>query len=295
MKKRKTRISGEVTSSHQNCLPSIGPTCQAAVMVWPLAASTPIPAANASQNPTAISSRCSRRRMRKPPTTINTSARTSAGDSGPHHSASGSARCAPRRRKHSTRPKFDGLKMWLATHADQILREQSDRGRSREDPPALHAPPVAVLRARHSEDERDAIAGQQCARRPHDHVLASERDRELENAGSDERDEDLGDRQAEVEGDLAEHLQRDDHGCEMQPRVAERGQQDRVLRAPEAQRRAFRLARARSFGAHRTAACGNEKALDSRSKTARGVSAIGQYGRQWPSLRPATTLSSPSC
>ena len=29
MKKRKTRISGEVTSSHQNCLPSIGPTCQA--------------------------------------------------------------------------------------------------------------------------------------------------------------------------------------------------------------------------------------------------------------------------
>ena len=70
-----------------------------------------MPAAKASQKPTAIPTRWSRRRMRKPPTTISTSATTSAGDNGPHHSASGSARSAPRSRKQSTRPKFDGLKM----------------------------------------------------------------------------------------------------------------------------------------------------------------------------------------
>ena len=111
MKKRKTRISGDETSSHQNSAPSIGPTCHAAVIVCPLAASTPIPAANASQNPTAIPTRCRRRRMRNPPATMSTSAMTSAGESGPHQSASGSARCAPRSRKQRTRPKFDGLKM----------------------------------------------------------------------------------------------------------------------------------------------------------------------------------------
>ena len=109
MKKRKTRISGEVTRSHQNSLPSIGPTCQGAVMVWPLAARTAMPAANATQKPTATPTRCSRRRMRKPPTTMSTSANTREGESGPHQSASGSARDAPRSRKQRTRPKFDGL------------------------------------------------------------------------------------------------------------------------------------------------------------------------------------------
>ena len=110
---------------------------------------------------------------------------------------------------------------------------------------------------------------------------------------SDERDEDLGDRQAEVERDLAEHLQRDDHGCEMQPRVADRRQQDRVLRAPEAQRRAYGWR-----GRAHSALIVLRRVATRRPSTAgrrlpEGQSAIGQYWRQWPSLRPATTLSSP--
>jgi hypothetical protein len=110
MKKRNTRISGDETSSHQKSAPSIGPTCHAAVMVWPLRASTPMPAANASQKPTAIPTRCSRRRIAKPPATMSASAKTSAGESGPHQRASGSARLDPSSRKQRTRPKFEGLK-----------------------------------------------------------------------------------------------------------------------------------------------------------------------------------------
>ncbi len=126
----------------------------------------------------------------------------------------------------------------LSSNPDEVLREQSDRGRRREDPGAVHAPPVAVLGAGHTKDEGDAVAGQEGARGPHEHALGSERDRDLEDRGREERNEDLRDRQLEVEGHLAEDLQRDDHACEMQPRVAHRRQQHRVVRAPDPYRRA---------------------------------------------------------
>ena len=70
----------------------------------------------------------------------------------------------------------------MPAEADQVLREDRDRGGAGEDPPALHAPPVAVLGARDPQDEGDAVAGQERARRPHDHVLAVEGDRELDAA-----------------------------------------------------------------------------------------------------------------
>ena len=104
---------------------------------------------------------------------------------------------------------------------DQVLREQRDGGGAGEDPPAVHAPPVAVLRAGHAEDEGDAVSGQERARRPEDHVLAPERDPHLEHRAGQQRDEDLGDREAEVERHLPEDLQRDDHGREVEPRVAD--------------------------------------------------------------------------
>ncbi len=168
------------------------------------------------------------RRIAKPPATMSASASTSAGESGPHQNASGSARSGPSSRKHGTRPKFDGLKMWRPRNVDQVLREQRDGGRRREDPPAVHAPPVAVLGTRHAQDESDAVPGQERARRPHEHALASERDRDLEDGGREERDEDLGDRQAEAERRLSENLQRDDDRGEVQARVASRRKQDRV-------------------------------------------------------------------
>ena len=110
MKKRKTRISGENTSTRQNCQSSTGPRCQRAVIAWPLAASTARPAANVTQKPIAIPSRRRRSRIASPPATMIATASASQHDIGPHQNSSGSASSGPSRRKQSTRPKFEGLK-----------------------------------------------------------------------------------------------------------------------------------------------------------------------------------------
>ena len=111
MKKRKTRTSGEVTRSHHRSTPAIGPRCHAAVISCPVAASTATPAANVSQKPAAIPTRCSRERIASPPPTMSASASASHTDIGPHQNASGSACSGPRSTKQSTSPKFEGLKM----------------------------------------------------------------------------------------------------------------------------------------------------------------------------------------
>ena len=178
MKNRKTRISGRGDEQPPEVRPPIGPRCQRAVIAWPDAARTPTPAAKVSQNaagdPQQLQPRQDdqpadddqRQREHEPRTDI-----------GPHQKSSGSARSGRAARSTATRPKFDGLKTWPSARADHVLgQERHGRGRG-EDPPAVHAPPVAVLGARHAEDERHAVAGEQRARRPHQHPLAPERDR----------------------------------------------------------------------------------------------------------------------
>ena len=59
-------------------------------------------------------------------------------------------------------------------------------------------------------------------------MLLPEGDPDLDHGAGEQRDEDLRDRQLEVEGDLPEDLERDDHRGQVQPRVAQLGQQDRV-------------------------------------------------------------------
>jgi hypothetical protein len=125
-------------------------------------------------------------------------------------------------------PDVRGVEDVASADADDVLREQGDRRHSCEDPPPAQAPPVAVLRSGDAQDERDAVAGQQGARRPHDHALPAERDRDLEHRAGAERDEDLGDGEVEAERRLSQHLERDDHCSQMQPRVARRRQQDWV-------------------------------------------------------------------
>ena len=100
----------------------------------------------------------------------------------------------------------------------------------------LHQSPCSVPGTRRTNATpfpvRRALAGHMST------LLAAERDRDLEDPGDGERDEDLRDRQLEVERDLPEDLQRDDHPCEMEARVAQRRQQDGVVRASDPQRRA---------------------------------------------------------
>ncbi len=237
MKKRKIRISGDVTSSHQNDQPVIGPRCHRAVIEWPLAASTPIPSCK-----------------REPEAPGDDEEAESRQDG----QAAGDDECDCQREPwgHRAPPEVEWLGTVLAEHkeaknepevrgvedvasspADQVLRQERDGGRRREDPRSVKAPPVAVRRSRHTQDERDSVAGQERARRPHDHVLAEEGNADLEHRARSDRDEDLGDRETEPEHGLAENLQRDDHRREVEARVPVRGQQDRVLRSPDRQHR----------------------------------------------------------
>ena len=112
MKKRKTRISGEKARTCQKYQSETGPRCQRAVIAWPLAASTAMLATNVTQNPIAIPSRRRRRRIASPPETMIAIASASQGVIGPHQNSSGSACSGPSSRKHSTSPKFEGLKTW---------------------------------------------------------------------------------------------------------------------------------------------------------------------------------------
>ncbi len=116
MKKRKTRISGEVTSTHQNESPRSGPRCQRAVISWSAAARTASPAANVTQNVSATRSSESRERMANPPARMITSASTSHTDIGPHQKSSGSAFDTGSARKQRTSPMFDGLKGCAPRH-----------------------------------------------------------------------------------------------------------------------------------------------------------------------------------
>ena len=82
-----------------------------------------------------------------------------------------------------------------------------------------------MLRPGDAEDEGDAVAGQHRARGPHQHVLAEERDPDLEYGAGPEREQNLGDREVEAERDLPEHLKRHDHRRQVEARVRELRQQ----------------------------------------------------------------------
>ena len=104
-------------------------------------------------------------------------------------------------------PDVRGVEDVLAAPLEHVLREERDGRRPDEDPPAPQAPPVPVLGSRHAEDEGDAVAGEKGACGPHDDALAPEGDCDLEDSGRPEREEDLRDRELELEADLADHLQ----------------------------------------------------------------------------------------
>ncbi len=139
--------------------------------------------------------------------------------------------------KAQDEPEVGRIEHVAAVEADQVLREQSHRRRPGEDPPAAHAPPVPVLRPRDAQDEGDAVPGQKRARGPHQHLLTPKRDPDFEHGTGTERDEDLGDRETEVERHLPEHLQRDDHCREVEARIPDCRQQHRIRGAPDPQSR----------------------------------------------------------
>ena len=201
------------------------------------------------------------------------SARASHADIGPHQKSSGSARSGPSSRKQRTSPKFDGLKMCEPRKLDHVLREQRDGGRAGEDPPAVQAPPVAVLGPGHAQDEGDAVPGQHRARRPHQHVLARRtRSRPRARAQVPIAIRIWAIESRKSNATWPSDLQRDDHRGEVQPRVAQRRQQDRVrpCRGSSEPARRGQLARGRSWAAHGTPLADRQNRpvkLDQRSRS----------------------------
>ena len=230
MKNRKTSTSGELIRIHHRFQPVIGPRCQRAVIWWPASASTPIPTANDAQNPSATRRRCRRRRIVNPPVTMIASASAIHHDIGPHQKSSGSARPRPSDQEAGDEPDVRRVEDVLALPLDHVLREQRAAGDRHVQPPVAEAPPVAVLHARDAKHERDAVAREQGARRPHDHPLRAERDRDLEHRAGAERHQDLRDREPEVERDLPEHLQRRDRRRQVEAGVAQLREDDRIRR-----------------------------------------------------------------
>ena len=97
----------------------------------------------------------------------------------------------------------------------------------------MRAPPLAVESAWHAEDERRAVAGEQAARRPQDDPVLNEGDDELDQRADRQADQDLGDREPEIQHCLAQQLEGQQDRRDVEPRVAEAGQQDGIVAAKE--------------------------------------------------------------
>ena len=131
---------------------------------------------------------------------------------------------------------FAGLNTCRAAESDHVLREERDKAAvPAKIHPAVRAPPVPGLRPRHAQDEGDAVPGEERARRPDKHAVAPDDYGDFEERARHDRDQDLSDRQAEVERDLSQHVQRHDHRAEVEPRVAQAGKDDRIARPADLQ------------------------------------------------------------
>ena len=179
-----------------------------------------MPAANATQKQTAISSRRSRERMARPADDDDRERERHPGRHRPPPELERVGAAGAEQQEAEDEPEVRRVEDVAPAELDHVLREQRHGRGAGEDPPAVQAPPVPVLRARHAQHERDAVPGQQRARRPHDHALAAERDPDLEHRAREQRDEDLGDREPEAERHLAKDLERDDHRRQVEARIA---------------------------------------------------------------------------
>ena len=228
MKNRKIRTSGEVTIVRQKSLPHTGVNDQSVIMQWPEPASTPVPSASESQNAPAIGSRCSRRVISRPPTMITAYAAIIGRLSGAHQKSRGSTRALPSTRNATTSPMFDGLNTceprYLMTYlvssetpATTANTYQSPvyQGWSAGVPTTRRISatplPVSIALAGHTKDRlcRNVIATSSTAQ-----VMIAARI--------------CGHADLEVQPDLAQDVDRDDHRGDVEARVLDAGQEQRV-------------------------------------------------------------------
>ena len=97
-------------------------------------------------------------------------------------------------------------------------------------------PRIVGWRPDDAQDEGDAAAGQHRARRPHERPGLAEGQGDLDDRAGQDRREDLRHAHLEVQPDLPEDVDRDDDRGDMQARIADVRQDQRVGAAAERER-----------------------------------------------------------
>ena len=123
-----------------------------------------------------------------------------------------------------------------AAVADDVLGQQRQTGDGGEDVPGVGVPGLVRRRPDDAQDQRDAAAGEHRAGRPDEGPALAEGQRDLDDRAGQDRRQDLRDADPEVEADLAEDVDRDDHRRDVQPRIADARQDERVRAAADRQR-----------------------------------------------------------
>ena len=220
MKNRKISTSGEVTITRQKSNPQTGANAQRAVMQWPDAARTPTPTVSAIQNVAASGEQVQPPGdqqaaaeddgvgrdhpdvQRRPPEVERLDARAAEHDEG------------------DDQPDVRRVEEVRAAVPDDVLRQQREGGDAREHVPLVGAPGIVGRRPDDAQDERHAAAGQHRARRPDERrgsrkVSATSRTAHVRIAARI-----CGTLTWKSQPDLAEDVDRDDDGGDVQPRVA---------------------------------------------------------------------------
>ena len=119
---------------------------------------------------------------------------------------------------------------------DDVLGEERERGDDREDVPGVGVPRVVRRRPDDAQDEGDAAPGEHRAGRPDEGAARAEGEGDLDDRGGQDRGEDLRDAHPEAQAGLPQDVDRDDHGRDVQPRIADVRQDQRVAGLAERER-----------------------------------------------------------
>ena len=228
MKNRKIRTSGEVTITRQKSKPQTGANAQFAVMQWPEPARRPTPTARVDperrregeevqpprdQQPADDDDGVGRDHpdvQRRPPEVERLDPRAAEDD------------------ERDDQPDVGRVEHVRTAVADDVLRQEREAGDDREHVPGVRVPRVVRRRPDDAQDEGDAAAGQHRARRPDERAGLPEGQDDLDDRAGQDRREDLRHAHLEVQPDLPEDVDRDDDRGDMQPRIADVRQDQRV-------------------------------------------------------------------
>ncbi len=118
---------------------------------------------------------------------------------------------------------------------DDVLGQQRDARHRGEDVPAEGVPRVVGRRADDSHDQGHAAAGEHRAGGPHERARLPEGEGDLDHRAGQHRGHDLGHGQLEAQHRLTQQVDGQDHRRDVEPRVADAGQDQGVRRPTQGQ------------------------------------------------------------